>query len=356
MRRTKNLKLPNGFGSIQFLGENRRYPYAVRKTIGWDENGRQIKKYIGYAETWNKAYQLLLEYNNMPYDLNYKNLTIEDIYNKLKIKLASDCEKGKLSNSSYNSLISTWNQNLSKISNVNIFDIKRKDIQKLIDNSNLKYTGRNYIKNLFNKIINYANDELELNINTNNFKLDIGEKEKSNIHKPFTLKEIEIINSFSDINKIAKMIIIYLYTGLRPSELLQIKISNVFLEENYMIGGIKTKAGKNRIIPIHSYIKKYIEYFYDTNNEYLITNDVTKKHITYDMYKNQFAKFMNELKMKHKPHDTRHTFATRCEELGINDVNIKILMGHSLANDVTNDVYIHKNVERLKKEIEKINY
>ena len=355
MRRTKNLKLPNGFGSIIYLGKSRRRPYGALKTIGWNSDGKQIKKYIGYAETYLKAYELLLEYNNTPYNLTYKNLTIEDIYIKLKTKLEQDCEKGKISQSTYSSLTATWNKNLSKISKVKIFEIKRKDIQKIIDNSNLKYTGRNYIKDLFNKIISYANDELELNININ-FKLDVGEKEKSTIHKPFTDEEINVISKYNNTNKIAKMIMIYLYTGLRPSELLEIKTSNVFLEDNYMIGGIKTKAGKDRIIPIHHKIKKYINYFYDVNNEYLIINEMTKKSMTYDAYKNQFAKFMKELKLNHKPHDTRHTFATKCAEVGISDVNIKILIGHSLSNDVTNDVYIHKTVKILLNEIEKIYY
>ena len=31
-------------------------------------------------------------------------------------------------------------------------------------------------------------------------------------------------------------------------------------------------------------------------------------------------------------------------------------MGHSLSNDVTNNIYIHKSVERLKIEIEKLNF
>ena len=41
MKRTRNLKLPNGFGSVIYLGDNRRRPYAALKTMGWDENKRQ---------------------------------------------------------------------------------------------------------------------------------------------------------------------------------------------------------------------------------------------------------------------------------------------------------------------------
>jgi len=49
-----------------------------------------------------------------------------------------------------------------------------------------------------------------------------------------------------------------LYTGMRSGEIRSIKKENIFLDENYMIGGIKTEAGKGRIIPIHPKIKDLI--------------------------------------------------------------------------------------------------
>ena len=356
MKRTHNLKLPNGFGSIIFLGDKRRCPYAALKTVGWDDNGKQIREYVGYGKTWNEAYNILLEYNNNPYDLKYKNITLSEVYEMVEKILSEQLDNGKTSKSNYSALISAWNCHLSKLSKNKVLDLKRKDIQDLIDKSNLKYTGRNYIKILFNKIIDYCINDLEIKVNENICKVDIGDKEKSDLHKPFSSDEIKTILEHAQINKIAKMIIIYLHTGLRPSELLKIKIDDINLNENYMIGGIKTKAGKDRIIPIHSYIKDYILYFYNKNNKYLITNETNNSIMSYDAYQNRFDKLMNQLNMNHTPHDTRHTFATKCEDVGISDVNIKILMGHSLANDVTNDVYIHKTAEKLKNEIEKIKY
>lgn len=65
---------------------------------------------------------------------------------------------------------------------------------------------------------------------------------------------------------------------------------------------------------------------------------------------------MDQLNLNHSPYDTRHTFTTKCSKCGISENNIKRLMDHSLSNDVTNDVYIHKAVEKLLKEVEKITY
>ena len=78
--------------------------------------------------------------------------------------------------------------------------------------------------------------------------------------------------------------------------------------------------------------------------------------MTYSIYKKRFEQFMEENKMEHTTYDTRHTFATECSSVGIPDVTIKRLLGHSLSNDVTNDVYIHKTIEELQKEVEKIKY
>ena len=38
------------------------------------------------------------------------------------------------------------------------------------------------------------------------------------------------------------IILIMIYTGLRPTELLEIQTENVHLNEKYMVGGMKTKA------------------------------------------------------------------------------------------------------------------
>ena len=45
------MKNPNGYGTVVKLSGNRRKPYAVRKTIGFNEKGHPIYLPIGYTET-----------------------------------------------------------------------------------------------------------------------------------------------------------------------------------------------------------------------------------------------------------------------------------------------------------------
>lgn len=131
---------------------------------------------------------------------------------------------------------------------------------------------------------------------------------------------------------------------MRPSELLQIRIENVHLAKKYMIGGIKTKAGIDRIIPIADAILPLIQERYNVNNEYLIMNGNNK--MAYRAYLPQFKQTIDNLGMEHLPHDGRYYFATKMDLLGANELSVKLIMGH-IVKDITKDGYTHKDLENL---------
>lgn len=56
---------------------------------------------------------------------------------------------------------------------------------------------------------------------------------------------------------------------------------------------------------------------------------------------------------RHTPHDCRHTFNYLCDKYHVNDIDKKLMLGHAFQ-DVTNKVYLHRNPEDLRSEIEKI--
>lgn len=356
MRRKNNLKLQNGFGSVVYLGPGRRKPYAARITVGWDDNGKQKYKYIGYSETWAGAYQILLEYHKSPYNLEYKNIILDNLFEMVKPIIEHEYKIEALSKSSYDRYLSTYKCHLSSLGKCKVLELKKNDFQNIIDNSNLGHTGRNYIKLLVTKMIIFAIDELHLGLNERLYsELKVGKKEKSDKHKPFTHEEYLQIEELTSFNDIAKLIMIYLFTGLRPSELLEIEKEKTYLEEDYMVGGLKTDAGKNRPIPICSKIKSYVEYFYNkSKGKYLITLDC--QEMNYDAYEGRFSNLMDMLGFNHLPGDTRTSFATKCSDLEIPDPIIKKLMGHSLSDDVTYDAYVKKSIKELLKYLERIEY
>lgn len=76
------MKNPNGYGTVVKLSGNRRNPYAVRKTVGFNEKGYPIYKCIGYVSTKAEGLMLLAEYNRNPYDIDLHKITVEEVYDK----------------------------------------------------------------------------------------------------------------------------------------------------------------------------------------------------------------------------------------------------------------------------------
>lgn len=155
------------------------------------------------------------------------------------------------------------------------------------------------------------------------------------------------------------MILIGIYNGWRPQELAILKIKDVDLEAGTMTGGLKTDAGKNRIVPIHSAIKPLIENRMEEaasmKSEYLFNdaNGQQGTYITYDKYRKRFKKAMDRLKFKHRPHETRHTFISKAKASHMDEYILKLIVGHAIK-DITEKVYTHRTIEQLKNEIEKI--
>ena len=77
--------------------------------------------------------------------------------------------------------------------------------------------------------------------------------------------------------------------------------------------------------------------------------------LTYDKYSNRFDKVITQLQLnpKHRPHDPRMTFITRCKKAGVDEYALKEMVGHSIQ-DITESVYTVRDVEWLRKDLEKI--
>lgn len=122
-----------------------------------------------------------------------------------------------------------------------------------------------------------------------------------------------------------------------------------------MKGGMKTEAGKDRFVPIHSKVFTLIKNRHDKNHDFLFYDENSRdKTMTYDKYRKRFVKVMERLGMTHTPHEARHTFITIAKEHKVDEYAIKKIVGHAIS-DITEAVYTHRNNEWLKEEIEKIN-
>lgn len=144
-------------------------------------------------------------------------------------------------------------------------------------------------------------------------------------------------------DKIAKLLLMYIYSGMRPIELLSIKLENVHLDERYIIGGVKTKAGKDRIIPIADCVMPFYREIYAL--AVASKSDTIPPGYTHKLLITPIKRFCKEVGISdYLPHDTRHTFITLVSNYGIDRYILKSIVGHTQSKDIIVDVYTHKTI------------
>ncbi len=160
------------------------------------------------------------------------------------------------------------------------------------------------------------------------------------------LNEVEFDSGF--VGQRDKLIIELFYaTGIRISELISIKVSDVNFDNNLI--KVLGKRNKERLIPISVRVAKELQYFiekYKLEN-YLITNLEGAKVYTKLVYRvvNRYIGKISSVNKK-SPHILRHTFATHMLNNGADINAIKELLGH--ANLSATQVYTHNTIEKLK--------
>lgn len=341
------MKKANGNGSVSKLSGIRRKPYIARVTLGWDEStGRQIRKTIGTYVTQKEAQKALIDYLDNPYDLDLANILFKDVYEKW-----SKLKYSKVSHSAILGYQSAYN-NVEKLHNMKIKDIKARHLQEAIDNCSKGQATKKKIKFLFGQMFAYA---MQNDIITKDYSefVDIGKSSEESKREPFSNKEIELLWKHIDDIEFIDTILIMIYSGFRIGELLELEIKNIDLVNMTMTGGLKTEAGKNRLVPIHPKIFPLIEKRYNKDNQYLIINFKGKKMKYDNYYKEKFIPIMEQLNMKHRPHDCRHTFATLLSNANANATAIKKMIGHE-SYATTEKIYTHKDIEELRKNVELI--
>lgn len=335
------MKMPNGYGSVHKLSGNRRKPFAARITVGWTGEGKQQYKYIGYFEKRIEAMQALANYNQNPFDIDKKNITFAEVY-----QLWSEQTFESLKKSSINNYKGGF-KHCAALHNKKMREIKTAHLQDVISKSTLALETLKHDRNLMNQLFKFAieNDIIEKNYAS---FVKIKKEKSAPARTIFSEEEIAALWSSNDPN--AEVPLVLLFSGLRINELFSIKKENVFLEERYMIGGSKTKAGTDRIIPLHKKIIPILERRYSSANEFLFESKQGKQ-VQYTYFNSVYwKKLMNELKMEHTTHDCRATFASKMDRTAANKTTIKRILGHS-NNDIT-EHYVHKEIKDLLEAID----
>ena len=185
-------------------------------------------------------------------------------------------------------------------------------------------------------------------------------KSPKKIQIPFSEKELDMVlnqitykGGFEGLRD--KLIVDLFYTtGIRRTELINLKVSNVDLSNNTI--KVLGKRNKERIIPIltiiNEQIKKYlperssiqdvkeVQFFFLLSNGVKLNDSFVYRLINY------YFSNVSE-KVKKSPHILRHTFATHLLNNGADINSVKELLGHSSL--ASTQVYTHNSLAELQK-------
>ena len=370
----KRRRLPNGFGQIsEIKNRNLRNPFRAMVTIGKTPEGKPICKPLkpeSYFATYNDAYAALVEYNKNPYDLE-PSITMQELYDKWLPEYEKTVKSTK-------SVTSAWAY-CSGVYKMRVMDIRARHVKGCMEEGVAVIRGKaqhpsatmkNQIKSLFNMMLDYA---LEYELVDRNYSrtFNLTEETVKEIqsvkkeHIAFTDEEMDLLWANISSKQGIDIMLIQCYSGWRPQELGLLELKDVDLENWTFRGGMKTDAGENRVVPIHSRIQDLVLRKYQEaealGSPYLLNwtdpNNRNKKNLklTYARYQKAFERIRDELKLNpnHRPHDGRTHFVTMAKRYGVDEYAIKYMVGHKIS-DITEKVYTRREFAWLREEIEKI--
>ena len=333
-------KRGNGQGTVY---KDNNGKWIAEYTIGWDdENGvlsRKKRKKRGFATKADAiAYLPNLKQDLPQQDMNVK---FKDLYNKW---LTGHTEK--VTQSTINCYKSAYKY-FSTLYYVEIAKIRTEHMQKCIDECPHGTRTKENMKALGTSLWRYA---MQLDIVDRNYAEYLYIKKEEQAEKIAFSKE-QIDTMWANVDKVPnlKYVLTLCYTGMRLSEMLGAMTENYYPEDGYFITGIKTDAGKKRVITISPKIRPFFDDF--GKSKHLFTELSAKKFRSTLYYPALQALNLDPLDDEgdhiYTPHCCRHTFATLMKNVPAPPTDKQKLIGHAKFEMTAH--YTHTDLESLKK-------
>lgn len=187
-------------------------------------------------------------------------------------------------------------------------------------------------------------------------------KQPDHLPEVLSTAEVDLLEQAIDLSKWEghrnRAIIEVLYScGLRVSELTNLKLSNLYIEEQYI--RVMGKGSKERLVPISPRALDELNYWFADRNvmkiklgeeDYVFLNR-RGQHLTRTMILIMIKRYAVEAGIKKtiSPHTLRHSFATSLLEGGADLRAIQAMLGHESIG--TTEIYTHIDTSTLRQEI-----
>lgn len=347
------MKRANGTGSIVKLAGNRRRPYAV-KVSGRNKYGQVVQTILSYhakaaeAQDALEAYRLAKSAGAAP-SVDAASMTVGDVFDAWKAR-----EYRKLKPASIASHNAAWNKRVSRFASRKMRSMALDEWQALLDEDEDAGLSQSTINNdalLIKALYSYS---MERDIVGKDYSRYLDVPSVGSKRPREALDDLQVARlsqMAAEGVPWADTALMLCYTGFRVSEFLQLTRFSYHPEEGgYLQGGLKTEAGRNRIVPVHPKIQPYLAAWLSKGGDTVICGE-RGQAIPPEQYREHFKSLMERLGAADAtPHWCRHTFATRLHAAKADPLAIKWLLGHSTKSDVTAR-YTHESVAILKEAV-----
>ena len=335
-------KRSNGEGTVY---KDSTGKWVAEYTLGWDdEDGKLIRRKRRKKGFPTKA-EALAALPDLKQELPQQdpNIKFKDLYKKWM-----DRHEEKVTTSTINCYKSAYKY-FSPLYYVDFAKIRTDHLQKCIEDCPHGRRTKENMKALGTCLWRYA---MESDLVDRNYAEYLYIKKEEQAEKQaFSREQLDTMWKNLPEHPDLKYILLLCYTGMRLGELLTAKTENYHPKEGYFIAGIKTKAGKDRIIPISPRIAPF---FQDFAKGSLLFTDSTMSESKFR--KTLFYPALQAIGMDPKrdddshlytPHCCRHTFATLMKNINAPATDKQKLIGHSKFEMTAH--YTHTDLDSLRK-------
>ncbi len=326
----KALKRANGTGTVYRLQGRRRRPWAAAK-------GRTV---IGYYETKTAALEALNRLTGRSLDERY-NMTFADVFSSWKAEHYKEItDAGR---ASYNRAFDVF----SPLHRKKFRELRTADFQAVLDPyMKQSHSTVSKHKQLITQMSAWAMREEIITTNFASFvRLPENVKKEKEIFSDADIEKLE-----TDGSETAKIVLMLIYTGMRIGELFFLSIEDY--HETYVVGGEKTEAGRNRVIPIRPEGRGYFAYFAQQAEGKLLLSGYAGQKVPNNFRKRDYYPLLDRLGIERKtPHATRHTYASRARRAGVPPEILQKILGHADYSTTAN-IYVHTDIDELVRAVE----
>lgn len=313
----------NGTGTAFKRGKT----WTARVTIGWEfKDGRKIQKYRTFGGFATKT-----DAENYCFTLKTNHRTVKptDSFSKVYDSWQKEHE-GRIKESTMATYKAAWKY-FKPLHLLPIADISVSQLQKCINDCPKGRSTLNDMRTVCSLVYKYAVINKIVTTNLAQY-LYVNGKQKGT-RPAFTMDELKRIEDAVGKIPYADYVLFMCYTGYRPNEMLSLKKDAYDKAHNALVGGFKTEAGRNRIVPVHAKLQGVLQermafpsdYIFPKSDGSLMDDEYFRKYC--------FNPLMDSLKITDRvPYSCRHTFANLLKNVKGSDTDKAALIGHSDAS------------------------